>query len=116
MLAGGGEPDALDSPPGARAGTNSESPPTTSSPASSGRWSSGTTSRTAGEPRGEALPSEPDLARRRTIFWAVVAAQDRGLTVAGARPLVAAKYGVTAERVWDIEREGLRKKWPPLGG
>jgi hypothetical protein len=61
------------------------------------------------------MPDDLDEARRRVIFWAVVAAQDRGLTVPEARKSVAAEYGVTAEQVRAVELEGGRKGWPPLG-
>jgi hypothetical protein len=53
--------------------------------------------------------------RRRAIFAALVAAQDRGLTVADSRKLVADQFGVTPGQVKSVELEGERKQWPPLG-
>jgi hypothetical protein len=52
--------------------------------------------------------------RRREIFLAVVEAQDRGLTVDASRAETAARFEITASQVEAIEREGLKKDWPPL--
>lgn len=52
---------------------------------------------------------------RRTIFAALVAAQDEGHSVPASRELVAARFGVSVEQVQAIEREGLDRGWPPLG-
>jgi hypothetical protein len=61
------------------------------------------------------MADEMDEDRRRSIFAAVVAAQDRGLSVAESRKLVCDEMGVTHEQVKAAETEGLRKAWPPLG-
>jgi hypothetical protein len=61
------------------------------------------------------MPHDLDETQRRTIFAAVVAAQDRGLSVADSRQLVCDEMGVTVEQVRAAELEGLRKGWPPLG-
>ena len=58
---------------------------------------------------------ELDEDRRKSIFAAVVEAQDRGLSVPEARKLVASETGATPEQVRDIELEGVRKGWPPIG-
>lgn len=52
--------------------------------------------------------------RRQTIFAALVAAQDGGLDVDTSRVQVAHRYAITVEDVRAIEREGMKKQWPPL--
>lgn len=52
--------------------------------------------------------------RRRTIFAALVAAQDDGFAVDLSRTNVAIRYAVTVEDVQAIEKEGIKLKWPPL--
>jgi hypothetical protein len=52
--------------------------------------------------------------RRREIFAALVAAQDRRMSVADSRAAVAERFGVTVDEVRAIEREGLAASWPPL--
>jgi hypothetical protein len=61
------------------------------------------------------MPTELTEHERRSIFAAVVAAQDSGLTMAHIRDLVAIQFGVSPEQVKGAEREGLRQGWPPLG-
>lgn len=61
------------------------------------------------------MPDDLDEERRKTIFAAVVAAQDRGLSVAESRKLVCDELGVTIEQVKAAETEGMKKAWPPLG-
>lgn len=51
---------------------------------------------------------------RRSVFAALVAAQDEGQAVAASRESVAARFELTTDRVQDIEREGLQNQWPPL--
>ena len=51
---------------------------------------------------------------RREIFRALVEAQDRGLTVERSRRMVAKRFGLSEQRVREIEREGLDRQWPPL--
>ena len=52
--------------------------------------------------------------RRRALFAALVASQDRGLSVRTSRAFVASRFGVTVEDVARVEREGLAAQWPPL--
>ena len=58
----------------------------------------------------EPLP-EP---RRKDIFLALVEAQDRKMSPAASRKLVAWRFGVSEGQVREIEEEGLDKEWPPL--
>jgi hypothetical protein len=52
--------------------------------------------------------------RRREAFAALIAAQDGGLSVPASREKVAGEFGITAEQVEQIEKEGLKAQWPPL--
>jgi hypothetical protein len=52
--------------------------------------------------------------RRKEIFHLLVLAQDVRMSVAESREMVAARYGLTLDRVRSIEREGLERGWPPL--
>lgn len=52
--------------------------------------------------------------RKKEIFAALVAAQDRGLDVARSRADVAGRFGITRAQLADIEREGMDHEWPPL--
>ena len=52
--------------------------------------------------------------RKKEIFAALVAAQDRGAAVAQSRTEVANRFGITRAQVADIEREGMDHEWPPL--
>ncbi len=52
--------------------------------------------------------------RRQEIFAALVMAQDDGVDAPESRSVVAARFGVSEERVRQIEREGKDKDWPPL--
>ena len=61
--------------------------------------------------RKEEHPAEP---RRKEIFLALVAAQDKELTVAQSRKLISEQFGVAENVIRDIEREGLDQQWPPL--
>ena len=58
----------------------------------------------------EPLP-EP---RRKEIFLALVEAQDRKMSPAASRKLVAGRFGVSEGQVREIEEEGLDNQWPPL--
>ena len=58
----------------------------------------------------EPLP-EP---RRKELFLALVEAQDRGMSPAESRKLVAWRFAVSEGQVRQIEREGLDHDWPPL--
>ena len=59
----------------------------------------------------------PDLPidQKKAIFLAVVEAQDAGQGVADSRAAVAARFGVAVEDVAEVEEEGMKKQWPPLG-
>jgi DNA-binding phage protein len=54
--------------------------------------------------------------QRIEVFLALVEAQDNAMTVAASRKAVAEQFGVSERQVKGIEREGLDKEWPPLGG
>jgi hypothetical protein len=53
-------------------------------------------------------------AGRMAIFAALVALQDRGVSVTTSRIKVAESFGVGLDLVVEVEREGLEKEWPPL--
>jgi DNA-directed RNA polymerase sigma subunit (sigma70/sigma32) len=57
----------------------------------------------------------PSLEERREMFLALVEAQDRDMTVTQSRQAIAERFGVSEQRVRQIEREGLDANWPPLG-
>jgi DNA-directed RNA polymerase sigma subunit (sigma70/sigma32) len=57
----------------------------------------------------------PSLEERMEMFLALVEAQDRSMTVAQSRKAIAERFGVSEQRVRQIEREGLDGDWPPLG-
>ena len=61
--------------------------------------------------RYDDFPPEP---RRKEIFLALVEAQDKRLTVAESRRLIARQFGVSEEQIREIEEEGLDGQWPPL--
>ena len=54
-------------------------------------------------------PERDSEADRKTIFAAVVAAQDDGFSVEMARSLIARRFGVNELAVKAVEREGLDK-------
>jgi hypothetical protein len=58
----------------------------------------------------QSIPEE----NRRQIFHALVAAQDRSMTVSESRQHIAQQFSVTEFQVRQIEREGLNSSWPPL--
>jgi hypothetical protein len=53
-------------------------------------------------------------ARRKEIFGLLVLAQDMEMTVAESRRMACERFELAEERVRDIEREGILRKWPPL--
>jgi hypothetical protein len=61
-------------------------------------------------------PPPADEAYRRAIFAALVEAQDVARSLHEAKQGVVARFGVTWQTVDQIEKEGLAKDWPPLGG
>ena len=52
--------------------------------------------------------------RRKEIFLALVDAQDKEMSVAQSRRLIAERFGLQEDQIRDIEREGLDNQWPPL--
>jgi hypothetical protein len=52
--------------------------------------------------------------RRKTIFLALVGAQDQKISVAQSRKLIVERFNVTESEVRQIEREGMDNQWPPL--
>jgi hypothetical protein len=53
--------------------------------------------------------------QRKSIFHALVAAQDTGgVTVVDSKKQVAAEFHITKEQLDLIEKEGVDKDWPPL--
>lgn len=53
--------------------------------------------------------------RRQEVFRALVEAQDAGATVPDSRLRAARQFGLEADAVRRIEREGIEGGWPPLG-
>jgi hypothetical protein len=51
---------------------------------------------------------------QKTLFYAVVRAQDSGLSVTASREAVAAEWRVTVDRVKAVERAGIKGSWAPL--
>ncbi len=51
---------------------------------------------------------------RREVFRALVELQDRCLSVGSSRDEVARLFLISVPLVCLIEREGIRKEWPPL--
>jgi DNA-directed RNA polymerase sigma subunit (sigma70/sigma32) len=62
----------------------------------------------------EPAPAHLAEERRKEIFQELVEAQDREMSVAESRRLVAHKFGISEAEVRQIEREGLDRLWPPL--
>ena len=62
------------------------------------------------------MPEKSTLSeeRRREIFAALVEAQDSGVAVAQSRRDIAGRFGISADDVSAIEREGMEQEWPPL--
>jgi hypothetical protein len=54
------------------------------------------------------------LKQRKSIFQALVKAQDQGIPVPESKQRIMEKYQLTAEQLELIEEEGLEKEWPPL--
>jgi len=52
--------------------------------------------------------------QRKAIFLALVDAQDHEMNVAQSRIFVGEHFNVSESRVREIEREGMKNKWPPL--
>jgi hypothetical protein len=54
-------------------------------------------------------------AERRSVFKALVDAQDRRVLVGRSRALVAERFSIPEYLVLAIEEEGIDATWPPLG-
>ncbi len=54
------------------------------------------------------------LRQRKSIFQALVKAQDQGIPVPESKKRIIEKYDLTPEQLELIEEEGLEKEWPPL--
>ncbi|MCS7022895.1 MAG: hypothetical protein NZ703_13990 [Gemmataceae bacterium] len=54
------------------------------------------------------------LKQRKSIFQALVKAQDQGIPVPESKRRIIDKYHLTPEQLELIEEEGLEKEWPPL--
>jgi hypothetical protein len=59
---------------------------------------------------GEEIPE----VRRKEIFGVLVLGQDLEMTVAESRRMACERFGLAEGQVREIEREGIRRKWPPL--
>ncbi len=57
----------------------------------------------------------PTELRRKEIFLALVEAQDKKMSVARSRAVIAEQFGVDDQQILQIEREGIDNQWPPLG-
>jgi hypothetical protein len=55
-----------------------------------------------------------DESTRREAFSALVRLQDEGTVVTSSREQVATTFQISVPLLLLIEREGLRKQWPPL--
>jgi hypothetical protein len=53
--------------------------------------------------------------RRKEVFKALVDAQDQGLSVERSRKLITERFSISNSQLLNIEHEGLKKEWPPLG-
>ena len=54
------------------------------------------------------------VSERRSIFSALVRAQDNGQSVSESRGHVSKRYHVTEYALRKIEDEGIARQWPPL--
>ena len=54
------------------------------------------------------------VAERRTIFHALVRAQDNGQSVTESRQHISKRFHVTEYTLKKIEDEGIARQWPPL--
>ena len=53
--------------------------------------------------------------RRREIFREIVVLQDQQSNVLRVRKQIALKYRMPLQQIREIEIEGVREQWPPLG-
>ncbi len=54
------------------------------------------------------------VTERRTIFQALVRAQDNGESVGESRQHITQRFHVTEYTLRKIEDEGIARQWPPL--
>ena len=52
--------------------------------------------------------------QRKSIFLALVSAQDEKMPIPESKKTIAQQYEITPEQLALIEKEGLDKEWPPL--
>jgi hypothetical protein len=52
--------------------------------------------------------------QRKSIFLALVSAQDEKMTIPESKKVVAQQYEISKEQLELIEKEGVEKEWPPL--
>jgi hypothetical protein len=52
--------------------------------------------------------------QRKSIFLALVSAQDEKMSIPESKKTVAKEYEITKEQLDLIEKEGVDKEWPPL--
>jgi hypothetical protein len=52
--------------------------------------------------------------RRKEIFLALLNCRSDRVRINDARPIIAGRFGISAEQLGLIEREGTRRAWPPL--
>ncbi len=52
---------------------------------------------------------------RKTIFLALVEAQDGKMGVVRSRKEIAEQFGISDRQLKRIEQEGIDGEWPPLG-
>ena len=63
-----------------------------------------------GQGAGRGLGEE----RRKELFRLLVVAQDYHMSVPESRAMLSERFGVAADEVRRIEREGIAARWPPL--
>jgi hypothetical protein len=52
--------------------------------------------------------------QRKEAFRALVDLQDEGRTTEQSRAWVAAQFCININEMREVEREGIKKQWPPL--
>jgi hypothetical protein len=62
------------------------------------------------------MPKLISEAMRREMFKVLVTGQDLDMSVEESRQMIADTYRLTLDDIIDIEKEGMRKRWPPLTG
>jgi len=62
--------------------------------------------------QGFSQSSSFSLAKKKTIFKALVSAEDSGVTEPNVYAIIAKRYGITARQAEQIADEGIRNMWP----